>query len=353
MARVVPEFVRQRYLRTDVRALIDRGWVDAVDIAEGLGGGAVYVITAWNPEGRMLPEDENRRRSEELMRELLATGANVHEAVGESPDSGWCEASWAVTGIGRRQARRFGRTWEQDAVFEITREELRVLGCATQWTRSRRLDGASEADGSDGETLEYAVLEALGLVVEPDFRRAFEGGWEHDGDLDLPCPACGGSLHLFGADLRSRSGTDYRAMGFVCVDESSVRLPNLVPDEYRTVAKRVRALRLAQRDADELGLSERARWGYVIELHEAVGERLSGSPAWVYVGETALTPEERFAQHLEGYKASRWVRRFGVRLRPDLYLDQPVLRTALESTAYEAWLFAWLVASGYPAKGGT
>lgn len=132
-----------------------------------------------------------------------------------------------------------------------------------------------------------------------------------------------------------------------------MRLPNLVPDEYRSVAKRLRALRLAQRDADDLGLAERARWAYVIELDDAVGERPDGSPRWVYVGETGLMPEERFAQHASGYKASKWVRRFGVRLRPDLYQDQPVLRTVSESTAYEGWLFAWLAASGYPVKGGT
>ena len=36
----------------------------------------------------------------------------------------------------------------------------------------------------------------------------------------------------------------------------------------------------------------------------------------VYVGQTARTPEERFAQHLAGIRSSRIVKVYGVRLRP-------------------------------------
>ena len=39
----------------------------------------------------------------------------------------------------------------------------------------------------------------------------------------------------------------------------------------------------------------------------------------VYVGMTGLTPEERFANHKQGIKAASVVRRFGVRLLPELY----------------------------------
>jgi hypothetical protein len=38
----------------------------------------------------------------------------------------------------------------------------------------------------------------------------------------------------------------------------------------------------------------------------------------LYVGETSRDPDLRFDQHKTGYKASRWVNRFGVRLLPDL-----------------------------------
>jgi hypothetical protein len=39
------------------------------------------------------------------------------------------------------------------------------------------------------------------------------------------------------------------------------------------------------------------------------------------VGSSARSPEERFAQHERGYKSARLVKRFALRLRPDLYED--------------------------------
>jgi len=63
-------------------------------------------------------------------------------------------------------------------------------------------------------------------------------------------------------------------------------------------------------------------------------------------------PEERFAEHRAGIRSSRWVRNHGVRLRPDLFLDQPVLRTDDEALAYERWKFLSMGAAGWPVKGG-
>lgn len=42
------------------------------------------------------------------------------------------------------------------------------------------------------------------------------------------------------------------------------------------------------------------------------------SPYGLYVGQTSRDPDWRFDQHKAGYKASRAVRRFGVRLLPQL-----------------------------------
>jgi hypothetical protein len=39
----------------------------------------------------------------------------------------------------------------------------------------------------------------------------------------------------------------------------------------------------------------------------------------VYVGMTGLTPEERFANHKAGIKAAWVVKRYGLRLLPELY----------------------------------
>ena len=67
---------------------------------------------------------------------------------------------------------------------------------------------------------------------------------------------------------------------------------------------------------------------YVIELSRDVLQHdkfiaanlyvRAGKPC-VYVGSTYLTPQERFQQHLCGHKSNRYVREYGVRLRPRLY----------------------------------
>ena len=60
---------------------------------------------------------------------------------------------------------------------------------------------------------------------------------------------------------------------------------------------------------------------YVIELSAKAGRRRDPRIPWVYVGSSAREPETRFEQHRRGYKSSGLVRRFAVRLRPDLYTD--------------------------------
>jgi hypothetical protein len=67
---------------------------------------------------------------------------------------------------------------------------------------------------------------------------------------------------------------------------------------------------------------------YVIELDGAVlndrrfrkaNPGYTGRKPCVYVGMTARTPEERFDQHMRGYKSARLVRKHGLRLKPRLY----------------------------------
>lgn len=38
-----------------------------------------------------------------------------------------------------------------------------------------------------------------------------------------------------------------------------------------------------------------------------------------YVGSTGMSPEMRFINHKRGYKGNRFVQKYGLRLRPDLY----------------------------------
>jgi hypothetical protein len=74
---------------------------------------------------------------------------------------------------------------------------------------------------------------------------------------------------------------------------------------------------------------------YVIELDRAcVNEPCALAP--VYVGQTAHTPEERFAQHRQGGRlASGKPHRFGVRLRTDLVQGIGPFATRAEAEAAE------------------
>ena len=97
---------------------------------------------------------------------------------------------------------------------------------------------------------------------------------------------------------------------------------------------------------------------YVIELDDAVchrsdcASRLSGKPH-VYVGETGQTPEERFAEHLEGgFTAAPAVYGHGVRLRPRLYRNWGPYETREESCAAEARLAERLRGRRFCVRGG-
>ena len=67
---------------------------------------------------------------------------------------------------------------------------------------------------------------------------------------------------------------------------------------------------------------------YVVELSKRVLEEpkfrranpdyLPGMPCF-YVGMTGLSPDERFDKHKAGIQANRFVREYGLRLRPDLF----------------------------------
>jgi len=71
----------------------------------------------------------------------------------------------------------------------------------------------------------------------------------------------------------------------------------------------------------------------------------------VYVGMTGLTPEERFANHKQGLKAASVVRRYGIRLLPELYAHlNPMPYDA--AVQMEQDLAADLRREGYIVTGG-
>lgn len=109
----------------------------------------------------------------------------------------------------------------------------------------------------------------------------------------------------------------------------------------RTAARAARAL-----GAETVGQRGAHHCVYVVLLHDARGR--SG----LYVGQTSRDPDWRFDQHKAGYKSSKAVRRYGVRLLPDLVAHlNPMM--GWESLDLEATLADAFRAAGVPwVEGG-
>lgn len=88
---------------------------------------------------------------------------------------------------------------------------------------------------------------------------------------------------------------------------------------------------------------------YVIELDRAAGKRRDPRIPWVYVGSSARSPEKRFEQHRSGYKSARLVKRFALRLRPELYEDIEPLKSSKHAVAAEKKRARELASCGFVA----
>jgi predicted GIY-YIG superfamily endonuclease len=86
---------------------------------------------------------------------------------------------------------------------------------------------------------------------------------------------------------------------------------------------------------------------YVVYLKNPKGDGKAG----YYVGMTGLTPEQRFQNHKNGVKASRLVRKHGVRLVPRLYAHLNPMPYE-KAKAMEIMLADSLRKRGYQVFGG-
>ena len=71
---------------------------------------------------------------------------------------------------------------------------------------------------------------------------------------------------------------------------------------------------------------------YVILLSDDVSPRKNKSYPSIYVGMTGLSVKQRFQNHKNGIKSSKWVKRYGSKLLPYLY-------DGLENLSYYEALF--------------
>jgi hypothetical protein len=353
-----PQNLREAFLATQVDVEINPDeWVP-IDVAVRHIPTPLHLITAWNPMSQQLGRDENFERMDLLTTALDELAALWFPAVGRSPDGSWSEDTFAIYGISRDEAIELGARFEQHAIFEATDEELIVLGCDETWEARRNLEVAEvvvEASADKAQRdLSTQISEILGFSVTSTLVRAAYEGWEYEGSCGAICRTCSYELELFGCTAVSKDGSTNRLTAFVCPKCGSLLWPHDVDASTRECAKLWRKFLFAQQEAAERG-SKETYFAYVIELEGEVDARPVESDAdlpWVYVGQSFREPTERFRRHLEGLKPSRWVKRFGSHLRPDLYENHPPLRNRLAALACEAWLAESLRNRGFPVKGG-
>ena len=115
------------------------------------------------------------------------------------------------------------------------------------------------------------------------------------------------------------------------------------PDWYANAQRAALSLKATTKRAPGAGHSV-----YVVLLHDPRRSHAYGA----YVGQTSRDPDLRFDQQMAGYKASGAVRRFGVRLLPDLVAHLNPMRR-WEAVEIEAALAEELRAGGVPwVEGG-
>jgi hypothetical protein len=78
--------------------------------------GEFAVLTAFNPRGQDISDDENKRRMGELEAELASVGHRFVRLDACSPDKSHCECSVALE-VSREKAIDIARRWEQIAIF--------------------------------------------------------------------------------------------------------------------------------------------------------------------------------------------------------------------------------------------
>jgi len=110
---------------------------------------------------------------------------------------------------------------------------------------------------------------------------------------------------------------------------------------------------------NELGYVVDRNWGnqtytiYVIDLSDDVPDPRVRPKGWVYVGQTVLTREERYQEHIDGIKAGRgWVTKYHLGFNEEFCARYPQVRTRGEALEFEKQAATELEEEGWNVKWG-
>lgn len=88
-----------------------------------------HIVTAFNPRGEILTDEENASLSESLLRLMESRALTFFPITGGSPDGRHREEGLAIEWLQREEALALGREFGQNAIFEIRAGILSVIGC--------------------------------------------------------------------------------------------------------------------------------------------------------------------------------------------------------------------------------
>lgn len=98
----------------------------------------VHVITACNPFGELLSDEDNKQRNQLLLNELCEFDITLKPVLGHSPSKHWQEQSFAIFGLTREQACEIGTKYDQKGIFELNNDKLLVIEACSQKVMRQR-----------------------------------------------------------------------------------------------------------------------------------------------------------------------------------------------------------------------
>lgn len=102
-------------------------------------GGPVVVLTAWNPDGRVLPDGVNHRRTSELVAQLSAHRFAFHWGEGRGRVTSHAEESVLVPDVDPDDLEAIALRFSQEAYFVVDEDTVRLVEVGTgrteEWPR--------------------------------------------------------------------------------------------------------------------------------------------------------------------------------------------------------------------------
>ena len=124
----------QAYRTTVIEAEIAPGFLSPLNGPEGLlvwpFVGSVFAITGWNPQGIAIDEQANDAINRRIAHDVIDAGGRFLHGMGHNPEGTHTERTLIAWGITRDQALTFGRKASQDAIYEVSPDEVRLLSCS-------------------------------------------------------------------------------------------------------------------------------------------------------------------------------------------------------------------------------